>query len=58
LKRIKEVYERGFKSWSTGLKKEDDERLLSIKRKNSEHLTGRTKEDYEYLENAQNPLRA
>ena len=48
-KRIKEVYERGFKSWSTGLTKEDDERLACIGRKNSEHLTGRTKEDYEYL---------
>jgi hypothetical protein len=48
-KRIKEVYERGFKSWSAGLTKDDDERIASMGRKNSEHLTGRTKEDYEYL---------
>lgn len=48
-KRIKEVYERGFKNWNKGLTKEDDERIASTGRKNSEHLIGRTKEDYEYL---------
>jgi hypothetical protein len=48
-KRIKAVYERGFISWNAGLTKESDERVASVGRKNSEHLTGRTKEDYEYL---------
>lgn len=47
--RIKSVYARGFVSWNAGLSKEIDERLVSIGIKNSNHLTGRTKETHEYL---------
>lgn len=46
---IKKFYDNGGKTWNNGLTKENDERLVSIGKKNKENLTGRKKEDYEYL---------
>jgi len=46
---IIKYYDNGGKVWNNGLTKETDERLKSIGLKNKKHLTGRTKENYEYL---------
>jgi len=48
-KSILKYYSDGGKVWNDGLTKNDDVRLKSIGEKNKEHLTGRTKENYEYL---------
>lgn len=46
---IKNYYNNGGKVWNDGLTKADDERLVSIGKKNKEHLTGRTKETHENI---------
>jgi len=46
---LKRFYKNGGTNWNNGLTKDNDERLVSIGRKNSKNLKGRTKEEYEYL---------
>lgn len=46
---IRNFYKNGGKNWNDGLRKDDDDRLISIGEKNKKHLTGRTKENYQYL---------
>lgn len=46
---IIKYYENGGKVWNDGLNKENDERLLSIGNKNKKNLSGRTKEEFDYL---------
>lgn len=47
----KRMYQNGeIKTWNEGLTKRDDPRLVSIGKKNQKHLTGRRKENYEYLQ--------
>jgi len=46
---ILNFYKNGGKNWNDGLKKIDDDRLISIGEKNKKNLTGRKKEDYVYL---------
>ena len=46
---IKNYYKNGGKTWNDGLTKEDDIRIKNIGTKNRKNLTGRTKENYEYL---------
>lgn len=46
---IKKYYSNGGKTWNDGLTKDNDDRLKSIGDKNKNNLTGRTKENYEYL---------
>jgi len=48
---IKNVYKNGFKCWNDGLTKENHPSLVLIGEKNKKNLTGRTKEEYPYLEN-------
>lgn len=47
---IKNYYDNGGKVWNDGLTKNDDIRLKSIGEKNKINLSGRTKENYDYLE--------
>lgn len=46
---IKKYYSDGGKNWNRGLTKNDDIRIKTIGEKNKIKLTGRTKENYEYL---------
>lgn len=46
---LKSYYKEGGKTWNDGLTKEQDERVALIGQKNKENLTGRTKDEYEYL---------
>jgi len=46
---IKDYYIEGGKTWNDGLTKNDDDRLISIGEKNKKTLTGRTKENFDYL---------
>jgi hypothetical protein len=46
---LKRFYENGGKTWNDGLTKETNDSLKLIGEKNSQHLTGRTKEEYPYL---------
>jgi len=46
---IKSTYAHGHRTWNDGLTKDSDERLSLIGKKNSEHLTGRTKDTHDYL---------
>jgi hypothetical protein len=46
---ILNYYKNGGKTWNDGLTKNDDDRLITIGEKNKKNLTGRTKEDYNYL---------
>lgn len=48
--RLKRVYEAGTKTWNDGLTKNNDQRLAAIGCKNSEHLSGRSKVEFEYLQ--------
>lgn len=45
----KEQYKNGRKTWCFGLTKETHPSLIKTGLKNKEHLTGRTKEHFEYL---------
>lgn len=51
IKSIKKYYKEGGEVWNKGLTKNDDERLKSIGEKNKHNLSGRTKENYDYLNN-------
>jgi hypothetical protein len=55
---IKNVYEKGFKNWNYGLTKETNISLKIIGEKNKKILTGRTKENYEYLLNHSNKMKS
>jgi hypothetical protein len=46
---IKTYYDNGGKVWNDGLTKENDDRLKIIGDKNRKKLSGRTKDDYDYL---------
>lgn len=46
---IKSTYAHGHKTWNFGLTKDSDIRLSKIGKKNSEHLSGRTKCTHDYL---------
>lgn len=46
---IKKYYENGGESWNKGLTKDNDERVANIGKFNSANLSGRTKDEYEYL---------
>jgi hypothetical protein len=48
--KLKSFYNNGGKNWNDGKTKEIDFRLKSIGEKNKINLTGRTKENYEYLQ--------
>ena len=48
---IKNYYRNGGKVWNDGLTKNDSDSLKSIGEKNKKNLTGRRKEDFEYLNN-------
>ena len=48
-KKVKEFYDNGGKSWNEGLTKDTDERVANIGKFNKNNLSGRTKEDYNYL---------
>lgn len=47
---ISSVYANGHKSWNDGLTKHDDERISAVGKRNSELLSGRSKETHAYLE--------
>ena len=49
IKSIKNYYKNGGRVWNKGLTKETDERIKNIGLFNKNNLTGRTKENYEYL---------
>ena len=51
IRSIKRYYENGGKIWNKGLTKYDDDRLKIIGEKNKHKLSGRTKDNYEYLNN-------
>ena len=46
---ILNYYKNGGQVWNNGLTKNDDDRLISIGKKNKDNLTGRTKEEFDYL---------
>jgi len=48
---IKNYYKNGGKVWNVGLTKNDNDTLKSIGEKNKKNLTGRRKENFEYLNN-------
>ena len=47
---IKNYYKNGGRTWNDGLTKYDNDSLKSIGEKNKINLTGRRKEDYDYLD--------
>jgi len=48
--RLKRAYASGLKTWNDGLTKDNNQKLADIGLKNREHLSGRTKEEFEYLQ--------
>jgi len=46
---IKNYYKTGGKTWNDGLTKDNDERVANIGEFNKTNLSGRTKENYDYL---------